>query len=326
MPDQLTSGREITPRTAVAVDDGLLGDLRLQCPRCTGQMNGFDCGSCGFHLHNDSGIWEALTPERAVLFEKFIEDYEFIRKTEARGSEDDDFYLGLPYKDVSGRQSKNWRIRARSFDHLMKHVLQPLQNGARILDIGAGNCWMSFRLALAGFQPVAVDLLTNDTDGLGAATHYQKHLRQFFSRFRAEAARLPFGDGQFDAVVFNASFHYSENYIATLREALRCTRVGGLVVISDTPWYSCESSGERMVFERQAAFLQKYGTASNSIRSLEYLTDDRLRFAEEQLAIQWATHTPNYGFKWAMRPLLAKLQNRREPSRFRIYVARKDTR
>jgi hypothetical protein len=97
-----------------------------------------------------------------------------------------------------------------------------------------------------------------------------------------------------------------------------------MVVISDTPWYSREESGRQMITERQASFLRSYGTASNSIKSIQYLTDDRLRTLEEQLSIKWTVHSPRYGFKWAMRPFVAKLHNRREPSRFRIYAARKD--
>ena len=183
---------------------------------------------------------------------------------------------------------------------------------------------MSFRLALLGYRPIAVDLLTNEDDGLGAALHYQDALPEFFPRFQAEVTRLPFQSEQFDVVIFNASFHYSEDYEASLREALRCLRRGGMVVISDTAWYSREESGRKMVSERHAAFLQKYGSASDSIRSLEFLTDERLRALEEQLSIQWTAHSPRYGLRWAMRPLIARLRGRREPSRFRIYTARKD--
>ena len=96
------------------------------------------------------------------------------------------------------------------------------------------------------------------------------------------------------------------------------------MIISDTPWYSHEESGCQMVSERRAAFARHYGTASDSIKSLEYLTNSRLRLLEEQLSIQWAIHSPRYGIQWAMRPLVAKLRRKREPSRFRIYVARKN--
>ncbi len=94
---------------------------------------------------------------------------------------------------------------------------------------------MSYRLALAWSRTVAVDLLTNDRDGLGAAAHYRKHLSTLFPRFQAELDALPFTDDEFDLVIYNASFHYSENYEKTIAEALRCTCAGGTILIADTP-------------------------------------------------------------------------------------------
>lgn len=315
-----------TVQNGIVSDSILHVDIPMQCPRCMAAISGLDCTLCGFQMSIRRGIVHAMSPERVAHYARFMEDYEQIRTAEGRGSDSEDFYLGLPYKDVSGRNSEQWHIRARSYDYLIQHVLkQNPQNGhGRILDLGAGNCWMSFRLALAGYRPFAVDLLVNDRDGLGAATHYQKRLPELFPRFQAEIERLPFQDEQFDAVIFNASFHYSEDYAVTLREAFRCVRKGGTVILSDTPWYSCEESGRQMVYERRAAFSQRYGTASDSIRSLEYLTDERLRILEQHLSIRWTIHSPRYGFKWAMRPLVAKLRNRREPSRFRIYVTRRN--
>ena len=135
---------------------------------------------------------------------------------------------------------------------------------------------------------------------------------------------LPFEGEQFDAVVFNASFHYAEDYQSVMGEALRCTRRGGLVIICDTPWYARDRSAQQMLEERRAQFLRKYGTDSSSIASLEYLTDQRLRDLEERFSIHWKIYSPNYGLRWAMRPLVARLRRRREPSRFRIYVAQKN--
>ncbi len=298
--------------------------IALQCPRCRSDQSGFNCTRCGFQMQVVDGIVHALLPERAAYYARFIGDYECIRSEEGRGSQDEEFYLGLPYKDASGRNTKQWAIRARSYRCMIENVLKPLAPGAKILDLGAGNGWMSYQLALSGYRPIAVDLLTNSQDGLAAAAHYHKHLSEPFPRFQAEMTRLPFQDEQFDTVVFNASFHYSEDYEASLREALRCLRVGGMVIISDTPWYAREESGREMIAERHAAFLQRFGTASDSIPSLEFLTDERLHLLEERLSIQWAIHKPKYGLKWTLRPLFARLRRRREPSRFRIYTAIKN--
>jgi hypothetical protein len=123
--------------------------------------------------------------------------------------------------------------------------------------------------------------------------------------------------------VFNASFHYAEDYEASLREAMRCMRTGGMVIISDTPWYAREESGKQMLAERRTAFQRTYGIAADSVTALGYLTDQRLRRMGDALSIHWDVHRPWYGVKWAMRPLVAKLRGRREPSKFRLYVARK---
>jgi SAM-dependent methyltransferase len=310
--------------------------VRLRCPRCSGWIGylpktnaanpTFLCSDCCFKLVCEQGIWRSLLPERAAHFSRFIRDYQFIRSAENRGSADAEYYFGLPYRDLSGHNSQQWTIRANSFLYIKRNILPGVLPNAKrplkILDLGAGNGWMSYRLALAGHSPIAVDLLTNDRDGLGAAAHYSKHLSTLFPRFQAELDTLPFGDDEFDLVIYNASFHYSENYEMTLAEALRCTHAGGTVLIADTPWYSNEKSGEEMVAERRLAFIERYGFPSDGLNSLEYLTDQRLQLMETCFGIHWQTHTPNYGVRWSMRPLLAKLRGKREPSRFRIYTAK----
>jgi len=305
----------------VARDSLRLWGVALQCPNCRANIAGLECEFCGFRMKERRGVVHALRQDRIDYFARFIADYEQIRMAEGRGSNSEGFYLGLPFKDITGKNSKQWSIRARSYACLSKQGLKSLGNRGMILDLGAGNCWMSFRLELAGYRAVAVDLLTNEYDGLEAAAHYHKHLLHTLPRFQAEMTCLPFQSAQFDAVIFNASLHYAEDYEASLREALRCLKPGGILVISDTPWYSREESGRQMVTERHAAFCRRHGIASDSVRSMEFLTDDRLRALEEKLSIQWTVHSPWYGLKWALRPMIAKLRRRREPSRFRIYTA-----
>jgi SAM-dependent methyltransferase len=284
------------------------------------------CPSCTLTTQCKDGIWRALSPERIDQFRKFIAEYELIRAAEGRGSTQSEYYLSLPFKDISERNSEQWAIRARTFRAMEQSIVAPLakvnKRALRILDLGAGNGWMSYRLALRGHLPIAVDLLTNDRDGLGAAVHYNTHIHPLFPRVQAELDRLPFASSVFDMVIFNASFHYSVNYERTFAEGLRCTRTGGSIVIADTPWYAEEESGRRMVREKHKRFFTAYGFASNSIASLEYLTPDRLRRLQNAFNLEWSEIKPFYGIRWALRPLRAKLAGRRPPSQFRIYAAR----
>lgn len=284
------------------------------------------CASCTATTQYRDGIWRVLSPERINHFRKFIAEYEFIRAAEGRGSIQPDYYLSLPFKDISGGNSDQWRIRARTFRTIKQRILAPLaelkKRPLRILDLGAGNGWMSYRFALQGHLPIAVDLLTNDRDGLGAAIHYITAVDPLFPRVQAELDRLPFPPSVFDLVIFNASFHYSENYERTFAEALRCTRPGGSIVIADTPWYAEEESGRRMVKEKHERFSATYGFASNSIASQEYLTPDRMHRLQSMFGLEWGEIKPFYGIRWALRPLHAKLEGRRTPSQFHIFTAR----
>jgi SAM-dependent methyltransferase len=307
--------------------------IQLRCPQCGNSIGDLpeapiilNCAHCKMAISCPRGVWQALLPDREAYFARFVEDYEYVRASEGRGSTSDDYYLALPHRDLSGRNARQWAIRARTFRYIERKILPGIMTLARpalrILDLGAGNGWMSYRFAKQGHAPVAVDLMTNDQDGLEAAEHYQQSLPSLFPRFHAEHDNLPFADSQFDLVIFNASFHYSENYEKTMTEALRCVRGNGSVIIADTPWYSDEQSGVRMVAERRAMFIKTYGFPSDGLCSLEYLTDQRLARMASWLGIHWQVHEPYYGIRWQMRPWLAKLRHKRTPSHFRIYVAK----
>jgi SAM-dependent methyltransferase len=307
--------------------------LLARCPVCAHVIGLLDpsesaehaCGRCGFQLRSRAGVWIALAPERERYFRQFMQEYQNVRTREGRGSSSPDYYLSLPYADLTGRNAWQWSIRAISFRYLVRNLLPGIESRVArpldILDIGAGNGWLSYRLAQRGHLPVAVDLLNNEADGLGAGRHYHGSLGWLFPRFQAEMDRLPFADAQFDVAIFNAALHYSEDYCATLREAVRCLRPGGHVLIMDSPFYRREESGCRMVDERKRQFTRTFGFASDSIGSREFLTAAALAEASASLGLHWRVGKPWYGVKWALRPVKARVLRRRESSKFYIFWA-----
>jgi hypothetical protein len=74
--------------------------------------------------------------------------------------------------------------------------------------------------------------------------------------------------------------------------------------------------------EKRATFNRQYGFSSDSIQSREYLTPDTLNYLEAHLALKWNVYKPWYGLRWALRPIKASLQRRREPSKFYLLHAR----
>ena len=115
-----------------------------------------------------------------------------VREAEGRGQRNPEYYLALPLQDLSGHNQEQWAIRSRTYRFLERRILPELEaaharRSLTILDLGAGNGWMSYRLSLRRHRPVAVDLFTSDLDGLAAAVHYQQKLPALFPRFQAEA-------------------------------------------------------------------------------------------------------------------------------------------
>jgi len=243
---------------------------------------------------------------------QFLEDYAKIRSAEGRASTGSDYYRALPFTDLTGKNSAQWRIRAKSFRYFVRRILPP--KPCAVLDLGAGNCWFSHRLAEMGHYPVAVDIFSDEQDGLRAGRHYSVR----FPKVEAEFDALPFPSGRFDLAVFNSSIHYSQDYRRTLAEALRCVRPGGQVVIVDSPVYSQREHGERMRAERHANFEREYGFASDALGSIEFFDLEMLGQLSHELSLNWTIYRPWYGWRWHLRPLIAWLRNRRPPSHFWI--------
>lgn len=301
--------------------------FRWVCPECLGPLEvgprgTLRCPADGLDFGSPEGVLSLIAEDRLASYREFLGDYERVRRREARGVPDAETYRALPFEDRTGRHPTEWRIRARSYRSLLARVAEPLaaeRGPLKVADLGAGTTWMSRRLALAGHSVAALDILTDSSDGLGAA----RFSEAAFETVQAEFDRLPLPGDSLDLAVFNGALHYSTDYARTLGEALRVVSPGGVVAVIDSPVYRSDLAGRQMVEERRSAFLRDHGLASDSIPCRGYLTFDELAGLARSLGLEWRMHRPFYGLRWSLRPLLARVRGRREPATFLVLWAAK---
>ena len=253
--------------------------------------------------------------------------YAGLRAREGRGSGGEAELRALPYVS-QGPLAKQWTVRARTFDAFVSHVVGPLERdrhrALRILDLGAGNGWLSARMISRGHFAVALDVRTDDVDGLGAAGAYQRILPRMFSRVAASFETLPIGERIFDLVVFDASLHYTTDLPVALGEAVRVVARGGRVAILDSPFYRQAEAGDAMVREKKESTRRNFPDLADgllAVLSIEYLTAQRLDAAGRELGVQFHRHRVLYPLWYELRPLIALLRGRRMPSRFDLWEA-----
>jgi len=94
------------------------------------------------------------------------------------------------------------------------------------------------------------------------------------------------------------------------------------VVVLDTAVYQHRASGQQMVKEREAAFLQQYGFASNTLPSENFLTYGRIKELGTAVNINWRIIWPIPAWRRLARQIKVKLRGQREPARFPLLVGR----
>ena len=264
----------------------------------------------------------------AEALRRFRTAYAEHRASEGRGLGGGDEVRSLPYV-CSGAAAVQWRVRARSFERFISMVLDPLAREVaprplHLLDLGAGNAWLSCRVRALGHRATAVDLRVDDIDGLGVLEGDASGPAAPPDRVAGSFEALPITDDAADIAVFNAAIHYALDLGRALAEACRVVRAGGHIVVIDSPFYDSAAHGEAMVAQKHARARAQFGRLAPDLLALpfiEFLTADGLARASEPFGLAWRRHRVRYPLGYELRPLLAKLRGRRVPSRFDVWEA-----
>jgi SAM-dependent methyltransferase len=258
-----------------------------------------------------------------AALELFASEYALHRAEEGRGYSGDALF-DLPYVKT-GQHSRQWAIRARTFDAFMQGLLRPyagqLGRPLSVADLGAGNGWLSYRVAREGHRAFAIDIRSDTVDGLGAARPFLRAtngMECIIAPFDA----VPLPSASVDIAIFNASLHYATDLRAVLQEAKRLVRPGGKIAILDSPFYAREADGAAMVAEKRSGAENQFGSRADALMALpfiEFLTRKRLRQASPGL--HWTSHRVRYPLGYELRPIVAAITGKRRPSRFDLWVA-----
>ena len=262
---------------------------------------------------------------KASALQSFAKDYAAHRQAEGRGYAGDDL-LALPYVR-SSPLARQWSVRARSFEVFLDRLIRPMAATAmrplEVLDLGAGNGWLSYRMALEGHSATALDIRDDGVDGLGASAPFVQRAGGRMQVAVAPFEAIPAPDACFDVAVFNASLHYATDLPAVLAEAARVVRPGGRLAILDSPFYRRDADGAAMVAEKTADAARRFGDRADTLMALpfiEYLTRERLAAASSAIGVEWTRTRVSYPLWYELRPFSARLRGARAPSRFDLWI------
>lgn len=203
----------------------------LRCPTCRSRLEGdgpLTCTSCRAQYAIEEEIPRMLDERAAGVAAKRREAEGWAAIARAQGwyEPDDHVDAVLPYvnRDL-GWEDLTWAANEHSFQ-LLLDVLEP---GMRVLEVGAAKCWAAQHIVPRGCEYVATDVLVDRNIGLGRGAFYEDRVGPF-PRVQADGESLPFASGSFDVAYCVATLHHALDLGAMVRELARVTRRGGHVL------------------------------------------------------------------------------------------------
>lgn len=188
--------------------------------------------------------------------EKYAEQerlYIAVRDAERRVV-NDELLKQLPCPPESYAHSKEWEIRAESFERFNKY-LDKHHKGQKlnILDVGCGNGWMSHLLYRQGHSVTAVDLNMVEMEQAERVFGTNEKLQWVYADILND--KIP--NVPFDIIVFGASCQYFNDVTALTKRIMPLLKTGGSIHLLDSFFYQEETVND--AHRRTVAYYAKLG-------------------------------------------------------------------
>lgn len=138
-----------------------------------------------------------------------------------------DLSFQLPYLDGI------WKDVGLAFGIALQEM--NLTGQETILDIGAGQGWACRYFAEKGCTSVAMDIVADETFGLGRAWAIMERANVYYEPILADGDRLPFPEATFDIVFFSTALHHFVDSVRILKQVHQVLKPGGRVIGSIEP-------------------------------------------------------------------------------------------
>jgi ubiquinone/menaquinone biosynthesis C-methylase UbiE/uncharacterized protein YbaR (Trm112 family) len=195
------------------------------------------CRTCASRLPIRQGVVHALPavpPKVAAEIQGWIE---LLDVPEKQYEFRDEWILALPFLQAAQTPDREsiqiWRAMGQ---HVFSLLDRFAWQGQRVLEIGAGRCWVVAELARRGAAAVGLDILTHKYLGLETADIWMAaQPGLYFERVLGDMNDLPFQPEVFDFVIATASLHHTETLEQAMREAARVIRPQGHLLLINEP-------------------------------------------------------------------------------------------
>jgi len=225
--------------------------LSLHCPTCRQPLDRerLICPN-GHSFAMKDGVLSLLDAAFAQRLHRFNATLARHRAATGRRLLDPALYAELPFT-AALRDQVEWRLRRYDWAVVQKWVGTEPQ---RVLDIGAWNGWLSYRLTLLGHEVTAVDYFTDPYDGLAAKQFYPVDW-QAIQMDLTDLSPLP---PVFDAIILNRCLAFFSDPVAYLAQVRTKLAPGGRLLLTGLAFYHDPSLKAQAVATMTDNYRQQY--------------------------------------------------------------------
>lgn len=219
----------------------------------------------------EDGIYNIIDENKVYDLNNYLTSFKAFRSEKKLRIMDVDLYENLPFSI----NTPTWLARQK--DTEIVDLILNNKSDLNILDLGAWNCWLSNYIAQKGHIVTAVDLFTDEFDGLKAINNYKTKITAV-QLYPDEIFRFK---GKFDLIIFNRNWSFITKPENVLKDALNLLSENGTLLFTGLAFYKNSTEIEAHLKKLDKQFKKAFNMSLFFKKSKGYLDDNDYTFFKE---------------------------------------------